>query len=354
MESWRSSHAWIAVADGEGNPLPGAKLEFFRFDDSPAAPSPAPLISTLEASPDVMTLDWDQVPGEALVRVSVPGYGVGFVYVESGGEVGRASLGPPMSLQGQILTVGERAVADATVVALGGGTRGVPLVEATSSSDGRFVLQGLSDEIARVDLRIRKEGFTILHDTMWGGDEEKVLQLHSTQPVSGRVEGLDGDFSGLKILTFKVPGVETSILEDGVFLLDHLPTETDVQLIVHGLPAGYTHRGVHVKAGTRDIAIQVTPAVKLMGRAVFADTDRPAVGARIYHENGPGGREIATADSGGWFSFSELPLGEVLIHASTQQTTMIDGVKMTIDRTGSRTLEIGEDRDLGGVEIRIY
>jgi hypothetical protein len=301
-----------------------------------------------------MTLDWDQVPGEALVRVSAPGYGVGFVYVESGGEVGRASLGPAMSLRGQILTVGERAVADAVVVAFGGGTRGVPLAEATSSSDGRFVLEGLSDEIARVDLRIRKEGYTILHDTMWGGDEEKVLQLHRTELVSGRVEGLEENLSDLKILTFHVPGVETSVLEDGVFLMDHLPTDTDVQLIIHGLPAGYTHRGVHVSAGDRDIAIQITPAVKLMGRVVFADTDRPAVGARIYHENGPAGRETATADSGGWFSFSELPLGEVLLHASTQQTTTVNGVKRTIDRTGSRTLEVEGDRGLSGVEIRLY
>ena len=195
------------------------------------------------------------------------------------------------------------------------------------------------------------------HETMWSHEEDKVIRLRRTHPVAGDIEGLEGDLSGLKILAYKLPGVETSVFSGGAFLLDHLPPERVVQLLVHGLPPGYTHRGVQVRAGDREVRVEVTPTVNVSGRAVFADTERPASGANVYHENGPSGREVVAADSNGWFSLSGLPLGDVMIHASTKTREIGENGgpgSRTVNRAGSQSLQLEELRDLKGVEIRIY
>ncbi len=188
------------------------------------------------------------------------------------------------------------------------------------------------------------------------GDRTPDLELRRSRPVIGSVDGLPSPEVSVRILTYKLPGVETEVLENGTFRLHHLPPETPVQLLVDGLPPGYTHRGVRVTAGSEDVAIHVTQSANLRGRALFADTDLPAAGAVVYHENGPSGRRVATADENGWFSLTDLPSGEVWIHASATSTevSQVDGVLREVERSGRRSVEVDEGRDLNGVEIRIF
>jgi hypothetical protein len=361
IRAWENSHARLAVVDTDGAPLQEAQLEFFVYDESPWAPSPTPLLATLElGGPDVMTLDWDQVPGEALVRVRAPEYGIAFGYLESGGDVGEVRMGSPVPVEGRVLTASGRPVSDASIVGLGGGPRGVPLAETVSGADGRFRLEDISGSISNVMLRVRKEGYAILHEKMWRRTErDRDLRLERTFPVVGKIEGFPGsDYSALRILVYKLPGVETRVLSDGTFYLDHLPPKTHVQLLVHGLAPGYTHRGARGTAGGEDLAIQVTRSASLRGQAIFAETEYPAAGAIIYHENGPSGRPLVTADSSGWFSLDDLPAGEVWLYASGRfrEVAIVDGVRKTewVDRSGSRSVLVEEGQDLNGIEILIY
>lgn len=320
-----------------------------------------PIVTTIELSgPKVMTLGWEQVPGEAVVRVRAPGYGVGFGFLESGGDIGSVLVGPPVTIEGRVLDAERQPVSDAVIVGMGGGPRGVPLAETVSGVDGTFRLEGLSASLATVTLRVLHEGYAVLHETVWrNGDEDRDLRLQTTAPVSGSVTGLSGiDPSTLRILAYNVPGVSADVGPDGSFRLDFLPPEAEVLLLVHGLPRGYTHRGTRASAGSEGVSIQITRAAQLVGRVIMAETEGPAAGAIVYHENGPSGRQTAEADASGRFTLDGLPAGEVWIHASarSREVVQVGGARDTrvIELSGRRSVEVEDGENLTGVEIRVY
>ncbi len=310
----------LQVVDAAGKPLSDPRLEFFVFDDSGAAASPTrKLGEILGKGTAVPAARSELVPEHALVRVTAPGYGIGYFLAQAGDHPeNRAVLARGTKITGQVASVSRQPLAGARVLAFGGGAHGVLLTEARSGTDGGFVLEGISPTVNFVLLRVLSVGHAVLErERALAAEDPLLLEVQPTEPVSGRVAVPAGvSAQGLVVQALNVPGVATTTDADGRFAIDHLPGRPfEPRLIVTSLPAGYTHRVAKARAGMRDLEITVSRANTVSGVVVTAGTGQTHHFATVRHDHGPRGQEVFRLDEFGRFVLGNVPAGEVTIEA---------------------------------------
>jgi len=393
--SWQASRAYLSVVDAGGAAVGEARLEFYRHDESPDAASPTERLGELRrSSAGSFSVGSDLVPGAAVVRVSVPGSGIGFGFAQTG-RTTALSVGPPITVRGQLTDSRNQPVAGARVVAFGGGSRGVPLVETESGEDGRFVLEGISKTVAYPLIRVIRAGFAVEEKEIYlEREHDLAIQLRETAPGRGRVvaelagaerpggapgsgggdgPGLPLDLEGLEVRVFHVPGLTTRTGPGGVFRLDELPpSPTRCFVLLSTLPRGWTHRRCPIRAGGPDVTLEVSPSATVRGRVVNGNTGFGVGWAKVLHEHGPAGMEVVQCDGAGFFEIGRVPPGPVELRADVVVERRIrkdgslgavvgdsirsDGVrrskKALIQGRTDLLIVPGEVRE--GVEIRVY
>lgn len=359
VQSLIPRYAEVRVLGANGEPVGAGVLEVFALREAGGDPSPGERLGEVAFEDGArIRLGEDLVQDQALVRVRVPGLGIDYGYVESEGDPVAIRLGPPRTIRGRVLGPDGKGAAGARVLALGGGRRGVVLLETATDSAGDFELKGISSLVNHLVLRVFFEACAVLdHDwdtaSPTGGLE---LRLRRTRPVAGRVVAPAGlRLRGLVVRVYHLPGVETRVLEDGRFLLDHLPPRPlRGRLLVAGLPNGYTHRKTLAAAGDTDLAIEILPASRVRGRVVYGTGGEPAPYAAVVHEHGPSGEHVAYADENGVFTIDRVPPGRVLLRAEkVDRWRRADGMVTSHIAQGVRLVEVARGEDREGVEIRI-
>ncbi|MCA8943920.1 MAG: carboxypeptidase regulatory-like domain-containing protein [Planctomycetes bacterium] len=321
ITSWYASHTTFAVVSTAGVPLSGLSIEFFACEESSAGVSPTSRIGALESVSPELTVGWELSPGEALVRIRAEGHGVGSGYVRAGRDVQIIQLGPPVSLSGRVVRpAGESqdGLAEARVLALGGGARGVVLTEATTDADGAFELVGLSSAVPYLTLRVLAPGHGVAEATV-AVDSGRVapIEVTPTHSIGGRIVACEGvDVGDRPIVVYNLPGVTARTDSDGSFVLDHVPAMYErCRLLVAGLEPEFTHARCDAAPGDRDVEIVVERACHVVGVAVDALTRDPIRGTKVFHEHGPTGVEVVDCDEWGRFRLRRLPAGSAWITA---------------------------------------
>ena len=249
------------------------------------------------------------------------------------------------------------------------------LVETKSGADGTFSVDGISDTVSHLLLRVLHGGFgAVEHGVYMDSPEPAELKIARTQPVTGRlVSDVDVELSDQEIRVFHLPGVQTRTGVDATFRLDHVPSEIKrAYLVVSTLPEGLTHRRTAVSAGRSDVRVDIVPSAIVRGRAVNGNTGQGVADASVVHDHGPAGLEVVRTDGGGYFEIGRVPPGpvefraDILVERRVPPSTPVGvsasqpampGTPGRLRRflaQGSTSLEIdaGEVRD--GVVIRIY
>lgn len=347
LDAWRSSFARVQVVDRSGQPIADALLELFAWDESGDAPSPTTKLGeqSLHAG-EPLALGASDLPDNALLRVSAPGYGVGIGTVRPG-ETVAVELGEPRSMTGTVLFAGKEPATGARVDVFAGGARGVKLGESIVGADGRFTFAGFSSTLADLHLRVFHPGHTVV-DHLWvvHGDRDVDLRLQPTLPVEGRLllpEGVRSD--DLRLRIYNLPGVEAPVAADGRFMIDHLPPPPfQLRVLLAGLPAEWTHPLTLVETGQRDVEIRVQRARSVAGRVIDAQ-GRSIANAAIVHEHGPHGRQVAHCNVNGFFCIERVPSGRIELRAEAASARRL--------RQGIYFVQVDGDTDITGITVSI-
>lgn len=359
IQSLIPRYAEVRVVRADGEPVGAGVLEVFALREAGGDPSPGERLGEVAfESGERIRLDEDLVRDQALLRVRVPGLGLDYSYVELDGEPVAIRLGAPRTIRGRVLGPDGKGAAGARVLALGGGRRGVVLLETTTDADGGFRLEGISSLVNHLVLRVFFEACAVLdHDWDTAAPADGLeLRLRRTRPVAGRVVAPpEVRLEGLVVRVYHLPGVETRVLGDGRFLLDHLPPPPlRGRLLLAGLPEGYTHRKTLAAAGESGVTIEVLPASRVRGRVVYGAGGEPAPYAAVVHEHGPSGEHVAYADENGIFSIDRVPPGRIVLRAErVDRWRRADGMVTSHIAQGVRVVEVARGEDREGVEIRI-
>lgn len=370
---WIGSHAYVTIRGPDDAASVPVRLESFALDDRPHAPSPMPRLGAIELeSGGTARLGGALLPGEALLRVTAPGHGVGFVDVRCGHSY-EFVLGDAVSVTGRVTDPAGHGLVGARILVFGGGARGVLLGETVSAADGVFVIDGIAASVSHVTMRVVHDGFSITEVSGFLAERKAFeVQLQPTLPVVGRVT-TDGAIplrlQDLELRVFHVPGLQTRTDADGRFTLLYAPSGVDqFYLLASTLPAEFTHRRCAVSVGAADVELLVTASAMVRGRVVNGNNQLGVAGASVVHDHGPSGLEVATCDSGGWFEIGRVPPGPVTLRAEILIDRPVDGPAMPkasdravslirtrktlVQSTVDLAIRAGEIRD--GVEIVIF
>ncbi len=356
-DAWAATRATIVVVAAEAEAPPKGEIEFFAYDDSGAARSPGESIGRLAFDGGRATVGPDLVPGTALARVSVDGFGVSYALMRAGDQV-RCELGFPQRLAGEVLDSGGAPVAEAAVLGLGGGPHGVLLAEAVTDARGGFTLGGFSASVDTIYVRVLAPGHAVAGVEWWlRGDQARTIELQRTSPVTGRLESfVDGQpIDGVRLQAHQLPGVAVQSNAAGQFTIDHLPREQRVRLIATSLPPSITHPETVVVAGARAVQLPLFRAARLRGRVIDAGTGQAIPRARVVHDHGPRGGETAICDALGEFEIGALPPGRIALRALIPVPSRdAAGRSRTRWQETPHVIEVIDGQPPADIEIRIY
>ncbi len=328
---WRSfmpQYAQLQVTDVNGQALPKVQLEIFVWDETHYAPSPSPLLTRLAYSGPTgvpMKFSAAQIPERALLRVSCAGYGCDYVSLTLGDAPTTLSLGSPVSLEGGVSSSNGAPLRGVQIQAFAGGRRGVVLAEGTSDLHGQYHLQGYSSQVGELLLRVTAAGYQ-LQEKHWVPHPYEPIdldfKLKPVPPILGQIHvPAEVSAADLQVCVFNQPGLLAKVRADGSFVLHGLGPDRKHRLLLYNLPEGYTHRKIILAPGQRFASVRVDQAKQLRGRLLRSGN--PVVGANVYHEHCPQGREIAVTDATGEFILHSLPTGEVELRASIVRASKV-------------------------------
>ncbi len=344
----------------QGATVPDLQLTFYPDQLAFAAPSPPPALGQVRvAAAASIDLGADLVPGRAVVRYEGPGVGTGFAFVELGQERPAIVLREPVSLRGRIgepqglwcygwRCAGFVPVADAEVVAMGGGEHGVPLASTRTDEQGRFELHGIDGGLTSVGLRVRARGFALAAQEVPLAEATVplVVPMARAAPLLGSIRGPAGfDPTGITVLARGLPGIQAVPNAAGEFVLEHLPSDTEPRLLLHGLPAGLAQVPARAVRGAT-LAIEVVPAARVRGQVLDGATRVPMGGVLVFCGDGAAVR----ADASGNFELPRLLPGDVEIVAQWQSANRR---KRTVVRTGSRRVQLAAGQQLDDLVVTI-
>lgn len=364
FRAWKSSRTVVTFALADGGPPPKLELQLFCEQLSFASPSPPVPYATRATEPGETSVVFgpEDVEGSAVLRYAGKGVGIGYATITRGRQY-EISLVPAAATEGRVgttsgifamglRTLGMEAVAGARVIGMGGGEHGVALCETVTDAEGRFRLEGFAADLPSIGIRVLAKGCALAFSNQFvEPGASVVVPMLPTRPLRGRVALPSGvASSGLRVLAKGLPGVEARIADDGSFEMDHVPPDLEPRLLVHGLPAGFTHAQVNAHAGQHDVAIQVVGDIEIRGRVVERMRQLPMGGAMVWHDCGPAGGVKVRADGDGRFSIRGAPPGELSLRAQCEVKTE-DGEKETLSGERKLVLELGKDP--GEVIVRI-
>lgn len=312
--------ASIRLIDADDNTIPLAgHADVFELDRTKFLSSPRPIIGSidLEGLGDVIVVDSERFPKSLQVRFHVPGYGVDFASVELGKRrEHRLRLGPPVSIEGIVLGKSGSPLEGARVIVLGVASRGVVLAETTTNQRGRFELEGISDRVGILVLRVLKPGYA-MEEREHLLEKRAITRLRNTEfrltpvpPVRGVVHLPDGcEPKGLRVGVLSVPGITAELAADGSFTLHHLAPDLRYRLLLEGLPEGFAHGEIYARCGER-VEVEVGPVVVVRGTLVSKDSGRYVPKAKIWHNYSTRGVEAVLTGPTGKFTLRSVPLGE--------------------------------------------
>lgn len=364
FRAWKASRTVVTFTRADGGAPPRVELQLFREQLSFASPSPPVPYATRFTEPgeNSIVLGPEDIDGSAVLRYSGDGVGIGYATLARGRQH-EIALAPAVATEGRVgttsgifamglRTLGMEAIAGARVIGMGGGEHGVALCETVTDAEGRFRLDGFAADLPSIGIRVLAKGCALAFSNQFVEPGiSVVVPMLPTTPLRGRVRLPQGiSTSGLRVLAKGLPGIEARLMEDGSFEMDHVPPNLEPRLLVHGLPAGFTHAQVNAHAGQDDVAIAVVADVEVRGRVVERMRQLPMGGAMVWHDCGPAGGVKVKADGDGRFSIRGAPPGELLLRAQCEVRTE-DGEKETL--SGERKLVLEAGNDPGEVIVRI-
>lgn len=344
-----------------GGPVPELTLTFFPDQLAFAAPSPSPSIGQLRLQGSTTAVvGSDLVPGRAVVRYEGPGVGTGFLFVELDRPLPPVELRAPQTLRGRIgepkglwafgwRCAGFVPVADAEVLAMGGGEHGVVLARARTGSDGRFELPGLDGALGSVGVRVLAAGFAMaqLDVSLDAADNTApVVPMVRATALPGRIHAPAGvDPSTLRVLARGLPGIVAVPAADGTFVLEHLPPGAEPRLLLYGLGEGLAQAPARAVRGA-PLRIDVVPAAVVRGRVVDRATQVPMGDVLVFC----GDDLTVRADGGGRFELLRVLPGEVEVVAQWESKNRR---KRQLVRTGRRQLVVAPGQVVEDLTIEI-
>ncbi|MFM1873560.1 MAG: CarboxypepD reg-like domain [Planctomycetota bacterium] len=327
VTSWQSYQATFAKLSVVRSPETAAvplQLTFFPDRLAFTAPSPPDPLGTAELPAN----GWHEfgghlVPGTALVRYSGKGVGTGFVFVEAG-RMATVSIEQPTALWGRVVAprpyfwFGWRTmlapVADAEVIAMGGGEHGIPLASARTDADGNFEVDGVAAKCSPLVLRVRAPGFAITHapfDRAINTSVGHTITLQAAPVRRGRIDAPPGtDFTALRVLARGLPGVDCRPAGGGEFAIEHIAEEFEPELLVHGLPESLAQVRSTAWRG-RDSEIRLVAAGSIEGVVRSARDGSPLPGTYVWFGDGA----TVRADGAGRFTLQQLVPGTATLTA---------------------------------------
>lgn len=360
VREWRAGRVTLTFVRSDGA-VPPLELTIYPDRLTFTAPSPPPPIGQLVLDGEnSATLDGDLVPDRAVVRYRGDGVGAGIVFVELGGDPAPIELGAPRAVEGRVgepigfwsfgwRSAGLRPIADAEVIAMAGGERGIPVASTTSGEDGRFVLSGIGADVHPLSLRVRAAGYELAHLPVPARDATApvVAAIQPTKVLRGLVRAPAAvDLTSLCVLARGLPGVQTSPAADGSFELDHLPPEAEPRLLVHGL--GDFYGSSEVRAD-RDgsVRLDVLAAGVVRGRVVDGESGTPIAGALVF----PGDATAVRSAADGTFELVQVLPGRVELTAQYEQREKKRRRKKV--RFGRTRIEVRGGETLDGVVLTV-
>jgi len=319
---WYADHHVTIGFVREAEAVPELELTFFPEQLAFAAPSPPPPLGEVRLRDgDALTVGDELVPTRSVLRYRGDGIGAGFAYVELGKRPPSIALRPPTSLRGRVgepvhywcmgwRCAGYLPVADAEVVVMGGGEHGVDLAHARTDEQGNFTIAGFDGELDALGLRIRADGFEVVHQHLDGleehADERAIFTLSRVPPRHGRLSidpGLDLEASDLLVLARGLPGVECTPSADGSFLLDHISPDVEARLVVYGLPPNVAQSEARTERDG-EVEVRIVAGAIVRGRVLGEDL-QPVAGALVWF-----GQQRATrTDADGYFELQRVRPG---------------------------------------------
>ena len=328
VREWMAGQVEITfAAAGEHSP----QLELTVYPDrlTFTSPSPPPPLGLVDLEGGLSTtLDDSLVPERAVVRYRGEGVGAGVVYVRLGEPVPVIELETPRTIHGRVgepipswsygwRCAGMMPVADAEVIAMAGGERGIELARATTGADGAFELTGVAPSVHPLSLRVRAPGYALTHvdvPAAVASDQDVTVALQRTVALRGRIEAPpDVDLQSLWVLARGLPGVQAVPDADGTFVLAHIPPRLEPRLLVDGL--GVFHGCPEVRA-TREgpVVLVVHSAGVVRGTTVDAMTGATLPGAFVFSPDGAATR----SDAAGSFELRQVLPGNIEVTAQYQ------------------------------------
>lgn len=353
---------WVELRFVHGaGPVPELTLTFFPDQLAFVAPSPAPPIGQLRLQgSDTAVVGRDLVPERAVVRYEGPGIGTGFLFVELDRPLPPIELQAPRTVRGRIgepkglwaygwRCAGFVPVADAEVLAMGGGEHGIVLATARTGSDGRFELTGLDGALDSIGLRVLATGFALaqLDVPLQSGDNTApVVPMVRAPALAGRIHAPAGvDPGTLRVLARGLPGIVAVPGPDGAFVLEHLPPDAEPRLLLYGLGDGFAQVPARATRGA-PLRLDVVRAAVVRGRVVDRAT-RVAMGDVLVFC----GDDLAVrADASGRFELTRVLPGNVEVVAQWESKNRR---KRQLVRTGRQQLAVAPGQVVEDLVVEI-
>lgn len=220
------------------------------------------------------------------------------------------------------------AIANATLQAFARDQTKVPLAEAISAKEGRWLIQGLGAGL-EVDVFAKAAGYAKAGPVrLTTGTQQNVIVLGAGGAVEGRVVRREdaSPIAGATVVASRegVRGFRTATRADGTYRLEHLPPgEYDIRLRDESLVAA-PKLDVAVRDGAvvAGVELKAYRGIALRGKVADRATGEGIRGALVRLETFEGPRLLAKKDAttlareGGDFSFPLLPEGGYRVIAS--------------------------------------
>ncbi len=358
---WVDATASLQVVDGQGAVPEGLRIELFAHEPEKSSASPTAKLADFESPEGALQFTADDLAGSsALARVSAPGFGLSWSLLEVGVQ-SKIELGAPAIAEGKIFAP-PALLAGARVQAFGGGSRGVLLMETETRGDGSFTLEGFSENLRYLLVRVFQEGFAVQElDWEIRGRSSLDLTLEATKLLKGSIEFCEGLMTQpMELRAYQVPGVSARSDDQGKFVMKHLPAAPlKTAILLSSLPPEFTHRRLQVQANDQPVKLVVARSAMVHGQVVNGNNGQGVPAAKVYHEHGPAGLEIVVSDANGYFEIGRLPPGEVRLDADIMiQTRAIPSDPASAMRRkliqGHVIVDCIEGETLPDVMIKVY
>ena len=360
-DAYLDRHVTLRFTNGT-EPVPPLELTFYPEQLAFSSPSPPPAIGECQVGEHGEVVVGDSlVPGNGVVRYRGAGVGTGFAHVQLGETSSPIQLRPPRTLSGRVgeplgywlmgwRCAGMRPVANAEVVVMGGGEHGIDLVTTTTDEEGRFTVAGFDGELDALGLRVRAQGYAIVHESLIGSSEhegERAIIALTPAPVRrGKLDlNVEVDPSTLRLLARGLPGVEAVVAADGSFVFDNIPSNLEARILVHGLPENCAQS--EARTSVDSVAqVVVGPGAVVSGQ-VLDHQMQPVARALVWI----GDQTAISADSRGRYRIIRAVPGDCTLMAQTQigrgrkARTLLGSRKVRLDPNGQHVdIDITLDR----------